>query len=44
MGEMALDNLELIFNGLPQQSCQRANLETVTRIRSKPVGAKAAKR
>ncbi len=38
MGAMVVDDLELILKGLPPQRCQRANLETVTRIRSKPAG------
>lgn len=38
MGEMVVDDLELILAGLPPQRCQRANLETVTRLRSKAVG------
>ena len=38
MGSMVVDDLELILKGLPPQRCQRANLETVTRIRSKPAG------
>jgi phosphoglycerate dehydrogenase-like enzyme len=38
MGEMVVDDLELVLRGLPPQRCQRAVLETVTRLRSKPVG------
>ena len=38
MGQMVVDDLELIFKGLPPQRCQRANIETVNRIRSKPAG------
>ncbi|MEN9934547.1 MAG: hypothetical protein RLZZ387_1126 [Chloroflexota bacterium] len=38
MGQMVVDDLELVLRGLPPQRCQRANLETVTRLRSKPVG------
>lgn len=38
MGQMVVDDLELILRGLPPQRCQRANLETVTRLRSKPAG------
>jgi phosphoglycerate dehydrogenase-like enzyme len=38
MGEMVVDDLELILRGLPPQRCQRANLETVSRLRSKPIG------
>jgi len=37
MGEMVVDDLELILRGLPPQRCQRANLETVSRLRSKPI-------
>ncbi len=37
MGQMVVDDLEMILRGLPPQRCQRANLETVTRLRSKPV-------
>ena len=36
IGQMVVDDIELIFNGLPPQRCQRANPETVSRIRSKP--------
>lgn len=39
MGEMIVDDLELISRGLPPQRCQRANLETVARIRSMPAKA-----
>ncbi|GAB4122517.1 MAG: hydroxyacid dehydrogenase [Roseiflexaceae bacterium] len=38
MGEMVVDDLELILRGLPPQRCQRAIPETVGRLRSKPVG------
>ena len=38
MGEMVVDDLELVLKGLPPQRCQRAVLETVARLRSKPVG------
>ena len=38
MGQMVVDDLELILRGLPPQRCQRAQLETVARFRSKPVG------
>jgi phosphoglycerate dehydrogenase-like enzyme len=38
MGQMVVDDLELILAGLPPQRCQRANLETVMRLRSKPAG------
>lgn len=37
MGEMVVDDLELILRGLPPQRCQRAAVETVSRMRSKPV-------
>lgn len=37
MGQLVVDDLELILRGLPPQRCQRAQLETVARIRSKPV-------
>ncbi|MEI8308657.1 MAG: hydroxyacid dehydrogenase [Chloroflexales bacterium] len=37
MGEMVVDDMELIMRGLPPQRCQRALLETVARLRSKPV-------
>ncbi len=36
MGQMVVDDLELILKGLPPQRCQRANIETVSRLRSKP--------
>ena len=38
MGQMVVDDIELILRGLPPQRCQRAQLETVERLRSKPVG------
>jgi phosphoglycerate dehydrogenase-like enzyme len=38
MGQMVVDDIELIIQGLPPQRCQRANIETVGRLRSKPVG------
>lgn len=38
MGQMVVDDIEQIFRGLPPMRCQRAQLETVTRLRSKPVG------
>ncbi len=38
MGQMVVDDLELIMKGLPPQRCQRANIETVGRLRSKPAG------
>ena len=37
MGEMVVDDLEQILRGLPPQRCQRAQWETVARLRSKPV-------
>lgn len=37
MGEMVVDDLELVLRGLPPQRCQRAAVETVARFRSKPV-------
>lgn len=37
MGRMVVDDLELVLQGLAPQRCQRASLETVSRIRSKPV-------
>ena len=36
MGEMVVDDLEMILRGLTPQRCQIANLATVTRFRSKP--------
>lgn len=39
IGELVTDDLENILRGLPPQRCQRALLETVGRVRSKPVGA-----
>jgi phosphoglycerate dehydrogenase-like enzyme len=39
IGQMVVDDLEAILAGLPPQRCQRAVLETVARLRSKPVGA-----
>jgi phosphoglycerate dehydrogenase-like enzyme len=38
MGQMVVDDLESILRGLPPQRCQRAVLETVLKLRSKPVG------
>jgi phosphoglycerate dehydrogenase-like enzyme len=38
MGRMVADDLEMILRGLPPQRCQRAQWETVARMRSKPVG------
>ncbi len=37
MGERLVDDLELILRGLPPQRCQRANFETVSKLRSMPV-------
>jgi phosphoglycerate dehydrogenase-like enzyme len=37
MGEMVTDDLELVLRGLSPQRCQRAQLETVLRLRSKPI-------
>lgn len=37
MGELVVDDLEQILKGLPPQRCQRAQWETVAKIRSKPV-------
>ena len=38
MGQLVVDDLENILRGLPPQRCQRAVLETVMKLRSKPVG------
>lgn len=38
IGQLVADDLEAILAGLPPQRCQRAVLETVGRLRSKPVG------
>ena len=38
MGELVVDDLEQILRGLPPQRCQRAVWETVSKLRSKPVG------
>ncbi len=38
MGQMVVDDIEQILQGLPPMRCQRAQLETVMRLRSKPVG------
>ena len=38
MGRMVVDDLEMILRGLPPQRGQRAAWETVSRLRSKPVG------
>lgn len=37
MGHMVVDDLENVLKGLPPQRCQRAVLETVAKLRSKPV-------
>lgn len=37
MGEMVLDDLDLLVRGLPPLSCRRAERETVRMMRSKPV-------
>ena len=37
MGEMVLDDMELVARGLPPVVCRRAERETVQRMRSKPV-------
>lgn len=39
IGQLVVDDLESILAGLPPQRCQRAVLETVTKLRSIPVGA-----
>ncbi len=39
IGQLVVDDLENILAGLPPQRCQRAVLETVTKLRSIPVGA-----
>lgn len=39
IGQFVVDDLETILAGLPPQRCQRANLETVAKLRSIPVGA-----
>ena len=38
IGQIVVDDLEAILSGLPPQRCQRAMLETVGKLRSKPVG------
>ena len=38
MGEMTVDDLYLIFQGLPPVRLQRADREIVSRMRSKPIG------
>jgi phosphoglycerate dehydrogenase-like enzyme len=37
MGELVVDDLEQVLTGLPPQRCQRAQWETVAKLRSKPV-------
>ncbi len=39
IGQMVVDDLESILAGLPPQRCQRAVVETVSKLRSIPVGA-----
>ena len=39
IGRIVVDDLEDILAGRPPQRCQRANLETVSKLRSIPVGA-----
>jgi len=39
IGQLVVDDLEAILSGLPPQRCQRAMLETVGKLRSKPIGA-----
>ncbi|MFA7344091.1 MAG: hydroxyacid dehydrogenase [Terrimicrobiaceae bacterium] len=37
MGRLVVDDLEQILKGLPPQRCQKAQWETVSKLRSKPV-------
>lgn len=37
MGQMVVDDLEQVLKGLPPQRCQRAQWETVSKVRSAPV-------
>ena len=37
MGQLVVDDIELILKGLPPQRCQQAQRETVAKMRSKPV-------
>ena len=37
MGDMVLEDMDLIDRGLPPMRCKRAERETVSRMRSKPV-------
>lgn len=39
IGQLVVDDLENILAGLPPQRCQRAVVETVSKLRSIPVGA-----
>jgi len=39
IGQLVVDDLESILAGLPPQRCQRAFVETVSKLRSIPVGA-----
>ena len=38
MGRLVVNDIELILKGLPPQCCQKAQWETVGKIRSKPIG------
>ena len=37
MGEIVFEDLKLINKGLPPKLCRKAELETVGKLRSKPV-------
>ena len=37
MGDMVLEDMDLMDRGLPPMRCKRAERETVARMRSKPV-------
>lgn len=37
MGHLVVDDIEQILKGLPPQRCQRAQWETVSKLRSKPI-------
>lgn len=39
MGELVVDDIEQVLKGLPPQRCQRAQWETVSKLRSKPVNS-----
>ena len=39
IGQFVADDLKAILAGAPPQRCQRAVLETVSKLRSIPVGA-----